>query len=204
MGGDEDDRDGRPFGPPAAPAGRGRSCRPCGYPQRDTRSGRSGRKQGSHPRTRRPRPIGRAIINHDDFGIRIALVGKSTQTVFEKSLAIPINNDNAEFVIVFSRDHPCQVEAEPCLSVSYAIFARYSFKPSIPQPSDLLSPPQWRARKRFWYECCQSFSLFGIFPDISLFSSQRNVSVTCETKLHLANAARVLFDPIHHARFSQR
>jgi hypothetical protein len=109
----------------------------CGYPQRDTRSGRSGRKQGSHPRTRRPRPIGRAIINHDDFGIRMALVGKSTQTFFEKSLAIPINNDNADFVIVFSRDHPCQVEAEPCLSVSYAIFARYSFKPSIRQPLDL-------------------------------------------------------------------
>jgi len=143
-------------------------------------------------------------INHDDFGIRMLLVGKSTQTVFEKSLAIPINNDNADFVIVFSRDHPCQVEAEAGLSVSYAIFARYSFKPSIPQPSDLLSPPQWRARKRFWYECCQSFSLLGIFQDISLFSSERKVSVTCETKLHLANAARVLFDPIHHAQFSQR
>src|SRR4029077_19635855 len=52
--------------------------------------------------------VGRAVINQDDFAIGITLVRKSTQAIFEKSLTIPVNNDNADLVVLFSRDHPCQ------------------------------------------------------------------------------------------------
>jgi hypothetical protein len=34
------------------------------------------------------------------------LVRKSAQTVFKKSLPIPVNNDDANLVVLFSRDHP--------------------------------------------------------------------------------------------------
>ncbi len=66
--------------------------------------------------------VGRAVINENDFAIAIALTRKSTQAIFKKPFPVPVNNNNADFAIVFSRDHPCQVEAERCLSVSYAIF----------------------------------------------------------------------------------
>jgi hypothetical protein len=47
--------------------------------------------------------VGRTVIYKDDFAIGIGLVTKSAETVFEKSLAIPFSNDNADFVVFVSR-----------------------------------------------------------------------------------------------------
>ena len=50
--------------------------------------------------------VGRAIINKDNFVIRISLARKRTQAVLEKSLAIPVNNNDADLVVFFSENHP--------------------------------------------------------------------------------------------------
>src|SRR6266436_270181 len=50
--------------------------------------------------------VGRTIIDQDDLAISIALVRKSTQAIFKKSLTIPVNNDNANLTVLFSRNHP--------------------------------------------------------------------------------------------------
>ena len=42
------------------------------------------------------RTVARSVIDQDDFAIGVGLVGKSAQARFEKSLAIPVNDNNAD------------------------------------------------------------------------------------------------------------
>src|SRR5262249_45284089 len=46
--------------------------------------------------------VGRPIINQDNFVISIGLTRKSAQAIFEKSLTIPVHNDNADLIALFS------------------------------------------------------------------------------------------------------
>jgi hypothetical protein len=79
------------------------------------------------------RVVGGAIINQDDFTIGIALARQSAQAILQKSFTIPVNNDNANLVVLFSNTHP-----RPRLGIE----RRHPF--SYFTTADLLSAPQWR------------------------------------------------------------
>ena len=49
--------------------------------------------------------IARAIINQDNFVIRVTLTSKSAQTILEKSLTIPVNDNNANSIVLVDRNH---------------------------------------------------------------------------------------------------
>ena len=52
------------------------------------------------------RAVGRSVIDQDDFAIGVGLVGKSAQARFEKSLAIPVNDNKADPVGDVSMNQP--------------------------------------------------------------------------------------------------
>lgn len=55
--------------------------------------------------------VGGAIIDKDDFAIAIALAGKSTEAIFEKSFTIPVDNNNADLSVFFPQKSSSAVNA---------------------------------------------------------------------------------------------